>query len=627
MIMSLGWVLLPVVLLMAGLAMAAEERRDALGDPLPPNATQRLGTLKLRYGSVGGLAYLPDGRVVIADGGAIYVWNLSEGGPKAECVQRAKVSSAAVCAVQVRSDGGVLLIGDVAGRVREWDVSRMAEVRGWDTGINPLCSVRYSPDEKRMLVAGGVPPLLAEWDLQSGKKLIEIKSEMAQTSFGGIYGPAGKTAILGGGYEHNLEHYDLATGRLLKKWCSMYQAKRMALSPDEKYLLMGVEDRAVEWSLETYEVFRFYKHCPGEAARILSVAYVPQTNEVLCGGRDGSIHRWNRATGERVFSWTPHQSIVAPICVSADQKWVLSYGTGLVAETNIATGEPRVKWDRHNGAVQGAAMLPSGKQALSASTDATLRLWDIATGSCSLTIAGAHLGAYAVDVSPDGSRAVAGCKDGKVREFTLADGKLLREMAGHLGFVRSVKYTRKGDRILSSADDGSIRVWGAQGSEALAVLQGHQGGVLSISIAPDDKTVVSGGRDGTVRIWDLPTGKCLGRLDDHRGYVECVTISPDGRYAFSGGRDGRILKWDMAAGKTVAEFLHGSWLRALACSGSRLASSGDGREIICWDADTGARIQTFSGHSGQVGALALSGDGKTLVSGSQDTTLLVWQCP
>lgn len=198
---------------------------DGLGDPLPEGAIQRLGTLQMRYGGVGGLAYLPDGRGIVLTGGSVDIWDLANG----ELQARTKVSGVGLTSVQLRSDGGVLLLADGAGKVYEWDPESREVVRSWDTGASGLRSARYSPDEKRMLVASASPPRFSEWNLESGEKLIEVETEFATTRCGAIYGPEGKTAILGGGYDHLLEHRDLATGELLHKWGTNYEAKDIKL--------------------------------------------------------------------------------------------------------------------------------------------------------------------------------------------------------------------------------------------------------------------------------------------------------------------------------------------------------------------------------------------------------------
>src|SRR5262249_17519155 len=46
--------------------------------------------------------------------------------------------------------------------------------------------------------------------------------------------------------------------------------------------------------------------------------------------------------------------------------------------------------------------------------------------------------------------------------------------------------------------------------------------------------------------------------------------------------------------------------------------------IKVWDLDSGKNILTLSGHNGPVTSLALSGDGERLFSGSEDTTIKVW---
>jgi len=44
-----------------------------------------------------------------------------------------------------------------------------------------------------------------------------------------------------------------------------------------------------------------------------------------------------------------------------------------------------------------------------------------------------------------------------------------------------------------------------------------------------------------------------------------------------------------------------------------------------WNLDTGKQIRTLLGHSETVTSLALSPDGKTLVSGSEDNTIKIWR--
>src|SRR5438067_9821310 len=66
---------------------------------------------------------------------------------------------------------------------------------------------------------------------------------------------------------------------------------------------------------------------------------------------------------------------------------------------------------------------------------------------------------------------------------------------------------------------------------------------------------------------------------------------------------------------------------------TRLAVTPDGRRLVSgsgdltvrvWDFDSGKLLLTLDGHSGNIWALAVTPDGRRLVSGSADRAVLVW---
>lgn len=597
---------------------------DRFGDVLPAGAVQRLGTLRMLYPSgIGDLCYLPDGRGVIAAGGRLEVWNLAQG-----TLERSDgVCEAGLVSVVPCSDGKVLLLADSLGNVFEWDLAERGVGRHWATGQAGLKRACYSPDEARVLTTGSKPPTIKEWDLESGRELVSIEGTM-HYFHEAVYGPEARTAYVNGGAGSGpvIAHYDLSSGKALKQWHKDYytHGRSIALSADRERLLVGSRHMGTEWRLEGYKLLRSFKGHHGHA--VTAIAYCREPEQLLTGSRDGSIRRWNRLDGKVLLRWWPHNHHVTRIAVSPDGTWVLSYGGGLVAECSTATGEPRVKWERHADAVHAVAFLPDGQHVVSASGDGTLRVWDVASGATTRVIPGAKLGAYCVAVAPDGATVAAGCKDGVVREFRMDDGTLARELKGHRGYVRSSVYTRDGTRLLSSADDGSIFVWEREEGEATAKLEGHRGGVLCLAASADGTRVLSGGRDGTVRVWDLAAAKEVHRLEGHRGWVEGVAITPDGTRGLSVGRDELLIRWDLAAGKEAGRSAHVGFHSAVVCAadGVRAYSAGSDGAVVGWNVATGAQAAVLPGHERAATALALSPSGKTLVSASADTTLLVW---
>jgi len=108
--------------------------------------------------------------------------------------------------------------------------------------------------------------------------------------------------------------------------------------------------------------------------------------------------------------------------------------------------------------------------------------------------------------------------------------------------------------------------------------------------------------------------------------------SSDGRFLVFGHlvRDkdvGGLRLWEAVTKKTV-------WLVETGkMDPTSVAFSADGRTIVMgsldghvgvWDARSGRLLERFTGHQGEVRAIAFSRDGKRLASGSADTTILTW---
>ncbi|MEH1859123.1 MAG: serine/threonine-protein kinase [Nostoc sp.] len=181
-------------------------------------------------------------------------------------------------------------------------------------------------------------------------------------------------------------------------------------------------------------------------------------------------------------------------------------------------------------------------------------------------------------------------------------------------------------------------------------LTGHSGSVNSVVISPDGNTLASGSGDNTIKLWNLATGKQIRTLPSeryaNRGHfnsVYSVAISPDGNTLASGSGDNTIKLWNLVTGEQIRTLsfrsptlpgstkgtkLGGFGYRvnsvAISPDGKTIASDSEDGTIKLWNLETGKEIHTFKGHFGSVLSVAISPDGKTLASGSEDGTIKLW---
>ncbi len=205
------------------------------------------------------------------------------------------------------------------------------------------------------------------------------------------------------------------------------------------------------------------------------------------------------------------------------------------------------------------------------------------------------------------------------------------------------------------------------GLTPLTVFPAQRENLRSLAVSPDNSQLATGDDDGQIVIWDLAKGLQTETLPGHlKGAVVALEFSGDGRQLVSAGKDKRVVLWDLGrrqqlaaielkdvpsdlhmarSGRLVAIGSKGSesWLWevktnrlraikntddvlavAISPDGRLLATAGQGRQIVVWDAVNGRQLKSLSGHSGDVRSLAFVGDSRYLASASEDKLVLIW---
>ena len=193
--------------------------------------------------------------------------------------------------------------------------------------------------------------------------------------------------------------------------------------------------------------------------------------------------------------------------------------------------------------------------------------------------------------------------------------------------------------ILASANENTISLWNAHTGRKIVTLTEHSEDITTLAFSPDGKILASGSWDNTIRLWNPTTGKLLFLpLREHTGAVISLAFSPDSKMLASGSRDRTIRLWSATTSQYLATLEeqiawgvvtnegHTGTVTALAFSpdGATLVSGSTDQTVRLWDVNTKQHRNVFSGHTATVTTLVFSPDGSTLASGSWDYTIRLW---
>ncbi|NMB90349.1 MAG: WD40 repeat domain-containing protein [Chloroflexi bacterium] len=532
----------------------------------------------------------------------------------------------------------------------------------------------FCPDGGSILAAQG--PYIRRWDLATGKCLQVLEGH--ENTVDAMCLTADGNTLVSAAQDHTLRVWDVSSGKNVHVYQHQYP-KSLALMPGEEQVVVG------EYKWISLVDVTTGKHGQAWSARqnnfVHSIALSPDGQVAVTAAFEGRrLSVIDMRTGRRMYDLEGHQGQVKSVAISPDG---ITLASGAWDDTvrlwHLPTGSPRMALNGHSDYVQRVIFTPDGKTLLSAARDGRICVWDVKSGSLLHVLAGHQSAVLSLAISPDGRRLASGGWDQDVYIWDLRDRQVLQSLRGYSRQVHSVAFHPGGKVMVAGSwgptcrsDDHALRLLNdlSTGQCNLVVQEAHAIGPLAIH--PDGDMVAVGNRDA-IMLWNAKTGRHLLDLSGHWRRVLALAFSPDGRTLISGGgseHDNLCIwnaqTWECMLVSSLPHTIHAlsvcpdgeSFLSAEAAhvslydihtahqiqqldlepgapasisamaidpGGKTFVTGGDrDAQIYQWDLGSGKRLRTFAGHHDPVRSLALSPDGKVLVSGSRDGTLIFW---
>ena len=181
-----------------------------------------------------------------------------------------------------------------------------------------------------------------------------------------------------------------------------------------------------------------------------------------------------------------------------------------------------------------------------------------------------------------------------------ATSRILHKITGDGEDINSLALTPNDTFLITASRSLSLHVYALADMERTRTIsKAHEAPVALMAVDPTSSLLATGSADGSVKVWDLRGGYCTHVFRGHGGVVSALCWHVESRRAGSSARgvqlitgcvDGKVRVWDLRGGAKAAS----------------------------------KPTAVLHAHAGVVRGIGISSDGKTIVSGARDQTLVFW---
>jgi WD40 repeat protein len=348
------------------------------------------------------------------------------------------------------------------------------------------------------------------------------------------------------------------------------------------------------------------------------------------GGDDGVVTLWDAATGRTLRACIGPRTAVTAVAVTADAGRLLAgYDGGqLLLWDATACKVLRELPDRKAGLVS-VSLSSDGRWATTAAKSAGVVVWDVDAGQPVNKLDVGATTILSAAISADGRRAIAGCEDGRAIVWDAQLGKKLHTLTMQ-DSVLSVSLSADGSIAATADDYEAASVWDTTTGQRLSTLKSEDF-VTCVALSADGRRVAAGtDLIGTairnIIVCDARSGQQINVMPWDNDRITFVAISAKGDRAMTGHAESASVL-DVDAGKELCDvwpaFLLTPTEAAVSRDGKQLVIGHEDGTIVLWGLTEGER-RVLEGHTGRIHALAIVHDGSVIASGSRDGSAILW---
>jgi WD40 repeat protein/serine/threonine protein kinase len=452
---------------------------------------------------VGQVAFSPDGKRLASPGGegTIRIWDLAT----KQSVRELHGHRSGVHAVAFSPDGSRLASASKDTTARVWDLatgSPMLTLRGH---VSEVWGVSFGADSKHVFT-------------RSADGQVKVWDVSART----VYTPRVKDYLR----RHGRLDYGLgSSGEAWTYYGHIKLVLGLALSGDgRRAATAAFEPEACEiliWDLDRHQVVRslgvpanrYHQPAFSPDGRLLAVASSGLTSYV-----PGELRLFEVDTGRLLGKWSGGPCAGARPAFSPDGKHLActfpaNSGTGRLIVREVATGKELLVKSFGSGLI-GPCYLGNDRLVLAANS--AVHVLNARTRKEELSWQTGQIGVTALAVSSTGTVATGdnGGRQATIRLWDAATGRPQRTLEGQVGVILGLAFSPDGSRLFSCASDFTTKVWHTGTGKELLTFREHRDVAYQVAWSGDGRRLASVGADGALKVWERGAGVAVPNTDD-----------------------------------------------------------------------------------------------------------------
>ncbi len=155
----------------------------------------------------------------------------------------------------------------------------------------------------------------------------------------------------------------------------------------------------------------------------------------------------------------------------------------------------------------------------------------------------------------------------------------------------------------------------------------HAGSLSEVVCHPDGVHVLSSSRDQCVRLWVIQSGQLVRKFSAPGcGDMWGIRFIKEGKEFLGASESGKIYRFEVATGKVLKTYQQSGTAYRISVhpDGKHFIGTDSRNNATLWEIETGRSVRNFAGHTDDIYTAIIVNDGKTLITGSDDTTVRQW---